>query len=121
MAEAVVETVAAETPTGKPATSVPGIAATPAPDASAPGPKSPPNSAPPPPAKARTPWFAIFAAGIVGAGLSALAAGAAWIYGAPLLEPDTSSLNARLTRLEMHTPTAWARCRRPRSRSWRRD
>jgi hypothetical protein len=105
VAEPVVETVAAdpaaETPAGKPATSVPGIAATPTPE-----PESAPRSAPPPPAKSRTPWFAIFASGIVGAGLTALAAGAAWIYGAPLLEPDTSSLNARLTRLEMHTPTA---------------
>jgi hypothetical protein len=108
---AVAETAAAEpateTPAAKPATSVPGIAATPAPDAT-PTPESgeTPNAAPPRPAKARTPWLAIFAAGIVGAGLTALAAGAAWIYGAPLVEPDTSSLNARVTRLEMHTPTA---------------
>jgi hypothetical protein len=105
MAETVVESVAAEsaaeTPAGKPATSVPGVAATPTPE-----PESAPRSAPPKPTKARTPWFAIFAAGIMGAALTALAAGAAWIYGAPLLEPDTSSLNARLTRLEMHTPTA---------------
>jgi hypothetical protein len=105
-AEAVVETVAAEpaaeAPATRSATSVPGVAATPAPDTT-PSPKTAPHSAPPP--KARTPWFAIFAAGFVGAGLTALAAGAAWIYGAPLIEPDTSSLNARLTRLEMHTPT----------------
>jgi hypothetical protein len=101
----VAESVAAETEASaaKPATSVPGVSATLAPDA-APPPESAPRSAPPP--KARTPWFAVFAAGILGAGLTALAAGAAWIYGAPLLEPDTSSLNARLTRLEMHTPTA---------------
>jgi hypothetical protein len=100
-----VESTAAETeaPAAKSATSVPGVSATLAPDA-APNPESAPRSAPPP--KARTPWFAVFAAGILGAGLTALAAGAAWIYGAPLLEPDTSSLNARLTRLEMHTPTA---------------
>jgi hypothetical protein len=105
IAEAVVENVAAEpaaeTSAGKPATSVPGIAATPAPE-----PEPAPRSAPTKPAKARTPWFAVFAAGILGAGLTALAAGSAWIYGAPLLEPDISSLNARLTRLEMHTPTA---------------
>jgi hypothetical protein len=101
VAEAVIAEAAAETPAGKPATSVPGIAATPTPEA-----ESAPRAVPPPPAKARTPWFAVFASGIVGAGLTALAAGAAWIYGAPLLEPDTSSLNARLTRLEMHTPTA---------------
>jgi hypothetical protein len=99
------ESVAAETEASaaKPVTSVPGVSATLAPDA-APNPESAPRSAPPP--KARTPWFAVFAAGILGAGLTALAAGAAWIYGAPLIEPDTSSLNARLTRLEMHTPTA---------------
>jgi hypothetical protein len=105
---AVAETGAAEseTPAAKPATSVPGIAAAPASD-STPHPESgKAQSAPPRPAKARTPWFAIFASGIVGAGLTAVAAGAAWIYGAPLLEPDISSLNARLTRLEMHTPTA---------------
>jgi hypothetical protein len=107
---AAAESTAAETeaPAAKPATSVPGVSATLAPDA-APPPESAPHSAPPsptPPPKARTPWFAIFAAGIVGAGLTALAAGAAWIYGAPLIEPDTSSLNARLTRLEMHTPSA---------------
>jgi len=107
-AEAVAETVAAEPEAvAKPATSVPGIAATPASD-SAPPPESgeTPHSAPPRPVKARTPWFAIFASGIIGAGLTAVAAGAAWIYGAPLLEPDTSNLNARLTRLEMHAPTA---------------
>ncbi len=108
--ETVVESVAAEpeAPAGKPATSVPGIAAAPPPDdAPAAAAQSAPRSAPPPkPIKARTPWFAVFAAGILGAGLTALAAGAAWIYGAPLLEPDMSSLNARLTRLEMHTPTA---------------
>src|SRR5262249_26904365 len=103
-AETVVENVAAEpgaeAPEGKPATSVPALAAAPAPE------RDPaPHPAPPKPAKARTPWFAVFAAGILGAGLTALAAGAAWIYGAPLLEPDISSLNARLTRLEMHTPT----------------
>lgn len=99
------ESVAAETgaPAAKSATSVPGVSATLAPDAAS-NPESAPGSASPP--KARTPWFAIFAAGIVGAGLAAVAAGAAWIYGAPLIEPDTSSLNARLTRLEMHTPTA---------------
>jgi hypothetical protein len=115
MAQAAAETTAAESTAAesvaaeseasaaKPATSVPGVSATLAPDA-APNPESAPRSAPP--RKARTPWFAVFAAGILGAGLTALAAGAAWIYGAPLLEPDTSSLNARLTRLEMHTPTA---------------
>ena len=110
MAQTVAESIAAESTAAeteasaaKPATSVPGVSATLAPDA-APNPESAPRSAPPP--KARTPWFAVFAAGILGAGLTALAAGAAWIYGAPLLEPDTSSLNARLTRLEMHTPTA---------------
>jgi hypothetical protein len=99
------ESTAAETeaPAAKSATSVPGVSGTLAPDA-APNPESAPHTAPPP--KARTPWFAVFAAGILGAGLTVLAAGAAWIYGAPLLEPDTSSLNARLTRLEMHTPTA---------------
>jgi hypothetical protein len=111
MAEGAVATVAAEpaaeTSAGRPATSVPGVTATLAADgAPTPEPEPAPHSAPAAPAKARTPWFAIFAAGIVGAGLTALAAGAAWIYGAPLLEPDTSSLNARLTRLEMHTPTA---------------
>lgn len=109
-AEAVAETVAAEsaaeTTSAKPATSVPGIAATHASDATPPPESGEAQSAPPRPAKARTPWFAIFASGIVGAGLTAVAAGAAWIYGAPLLEPDISSLNARLTRLEMHTPTA---------------
>jgi hypothetical protein len=106
VAEAVAETVAAEPETlaAKSATSVPGIAATRTPDA-APAPDSAPHSAAPP-TKARTPWFAVVAAGVVGAGLTALAAGATWIYGAPLIEPDTSSLNARLTRLEMHTPTA---------------
>jgi hypothetical protein len=98
---------ATETPAAKPATSVPGIAATPALDAARTAESGEtPRAAPPRPAKARTPWLAIFAAGIVGAGLTALAAGAAWIYGAPLIEPDTSSLNARITRLEMHTPTA---------------
>ena len=100
-----------ETPAGKSATSVPGIAASLAPEDTTAAeaeaaPRPPPGSAPPKPTKARTPWFAVFAAGIVGAGLTALAAGAAWIYGAPLLEPDISSLNARLTRLEMHTPTS---------------
>jgi hypothetical protein len=107
MAEAAVETVAAdaaaEAPATKPATSVPGVSATPTPEA-APAPESAPRAAPPP--RARTPWFAIFASGLLGAGLTAVAAGAAWIYGVPLIEPDTSSLNARLTRLEMHTPTA---------------
>jgi hypothetical protein len=98
---------ATETPAAKPATSVPGIAATPVLDAARTAESGEtPRAAPPRPAKARTPWLAIFAAGIVGAGLTALAAGAAWIYGAPLIEPDTSSLNARITRLEMHTPTA---------------
>jgi hypothetical protein len=113
MAEAVHETVAAEpeTPASKPATSVPGIAAIAASDSAPPESgetphSAPPHSAPPGPAKARTPWFAIFASGIIGAGLAAVAAGAAWIYGAPLIEPDISSLNARLTHLEMHTPTA---------------
>jgi len=113
MADAVAETVAAETvaaetetPASKPATSVPGIAATPASDSAPPESGESPHPAPPRPAKARTPWFAIFASGIIGAGLTAVAAGAAWIYGAPLLEPDISSLNARLTHLEMHTPTA---------------
>jgi hypothetical protein len=106
IAEAAAEP-ATETPAAKPATSVPGIAATPAPDAARTAESGEtPRAAPPRPAKARTPWLAIFAAGIVGAGLTALAAGAAWIYGAPLIEPDTSSLNARITRLEMHTPTA---------------
>jgi hypothetical protein len=104
MAESVADRGAAETPAAKPATSVPGVAASPAPDAPPPEPESAPHSAPPP--KARTPWFAIFSGGIVGAGVTAIAAGAAWIYGAPLIEPDTSSLSARLTRLEMHTPTA---------------
>jgi hypothetical protein len=102
LAEAVAETVAAdsETPASKPATSVPGIAATPASDSTPPSESGEtPHSVPPRPAKAQTPWFAIFASGIVGAGLTAVAAGAAWIYGAPLLEPDISSLNARLTRL----------------------
>jgi hypothetical protein len=110
IAQSVAETVAVEsateTTTAKPATSVPGIAATPASDSTPPLESGEAHSAPPRPAKAPTPWFAIFASGIVGAGLTAVAAGAAWIYGAPLLEPDTSSLNARLTRLEMHTPTA---------------
>jgi hypothetical protein len=109
-AEPVVETVAAapdtETLAAKPATSVPGVTAK-APDGvPAPEANEAPHSPPPRPTKARTPWFAIFASGIIGAGLTALAAAAAWIYGAPLIEPDTSSLNARLTRLEMHTPTA---------------
>jgi hypothetical protein len=105
MADAAAATMEPETPAAKPATSVPGVAATAASDA-APSPGSFPHSAPPRPAKARTPWFAIFSAGVLGAGLTALAAGAAWIYGAPLIEPDTSSLNARLTRLEIHTPSA---------------
>jgi hypothetical protein len=109
MAQSVAETVAAEseTPTAKSATSVPGIAATPASD-SPPAPESGEvsHSAPPRAAKARRPWFAIFASGIVGAALTALAAGAAWIYGAPFVERDISSLNARLARLEMRTPTA---------------
>ncbi len=112
-AVAVAETVAAESVAAEPetsaskrATSVPGIAATPASDAAPPGSGESPHSAPPRSAKPRTPWFAILASGIIGAGLTAVAAGAAWIYGAPLLEPDISSLNARLTRLEMHTPTA---------------
>ena len=108
MAETVAETVAAEpeAPAAKPATSVPGVAAIPASDTAPAESGESPHAAPPRPAKARTPWFAIFASGIIGAGLAAVAAGAAWIYGAPLLEPDISSLNARLTRLEMHTPTA---------------
>jgi hypothetical protein len=108
MAQSVAETVAAEPETAatRPATSVPGIAATPASDSAPPESGASPHTAPPRPAKARTPWFAIFASGIIGAGLTAVAAGAAWIYGAPLLEPDISSLSARLTRLEMHTPTA---------------
>ena len=89
----------------KPATSVPEVAAARAPDA-APASAPNPHRLRPPPTKARTPWFAIFTAGILGAGLTAVAAGAAWIYLLPLIEPDTSSLNARLTRLEMHTPTA---------------
>jgi hypothetical protein len=96
----------AETLAAKPATSVPGVTAK-APDAAPASEAGEAAHSPPPrPTKARTPWFAIFAAGILGAGLTALAAGAAWIYGAPLIEPDTSSLNARLTRLEMRTPTA---------------
>jgi hypothetical protein len=111
MAEAAVESVAAEpvaeTPAGKSTTSVPGVSGSLASDATpAPELESAPRSVPPKPIKPRTPWFAIFAAGILGAGLAALAAGAAWIYGAPLIEPDSSNLNARLTRLEMHMPTA---------------
>ena len=109
MAQSAAEPLAAEpeTPAAKPATSVPGIAAPPGRTCRRPpNSNEAPHSVPPRPVKARTPWFAIFASGIVGAGLTAVAAGAAWIYGAPLLEPDTSSLNARLTRLEMHTPTA---------------
>ncbi|MBV9970041.1 MAG: hypothetical protein JO228_08655, partial [Xanthobacteraceae bacterium] len=102
--EAGAGTSAAEpaSPSERAATSVPGVAATP--DwSSAPPPADAPEAAP---ARARTPWFAIFGAGLVGASLTALAAAAAWIYGAPLIEPDTSSVNARLTRLEMHTPTS---------------
>jgi hypothetical protein len=111
MTQAATETLAAESateaPAARPATSVPGIAASSGADSRPPPePDETPRSAPPRPVKARAPWFAIFAGGIVGAGLTALAAAAAWIYGAPLVEPDTSSLNARLTRLEMHTPTA---------------
>ena len=47
-------------------------------------PASAPAPASPPAARARTPWFAVLAAGTLGAGLSVLAGGAAWIYFASL-------------------------------------
>src|SRR5258708_7036991 len=60
-------------------------------------------SAPPPGARSRTPWFAILAAGTLGAGLAVLAGGAAWVYFAPLDDHGTDQLTARRARLERST------------------
>jgi hypothetical protein len=59
-----------------------------------------------PAARSRTPWFAILAAGTLGAGLAVLAGGAAWIYLAPLDDRGTDELSARLARVELQTQTA---------------
>src|SRR5580658_8155284 len=64
---------------------------------------SAPASASPPAARARTPWFAVLAAGTLGAGLAVLAGGAAWIYFAPLEAHGADELRARLARLELQT------------------
>jgi hypothetical protein len=63
-------------------------------------------SAPSPSAWSRTPWFAVLAAGVLGAGLAVLAAGAAWITYAPLDDHGTEQLTARVARLEVQTQTA---------------
>jgi hypothetical protein len=69
-------------------------------------PASAPASASPPAARARTPWFAVLAAGTLGAGLAVLAGGAAWIYFAPLEDRGADELRARLARLELQTRSA---------------
>ena len=61
---------------------------------------------PPSAARSRTPWFAVLAAGTLGAGLAVLAGGAAWIYFAPLDDRGTDELSARLARLELQTQAA---------------
>jgi hypothetical protein len=66
-------------------------------------PASAPASMSPPAARARTPWFAVLAAGTLGAGLAVLAGGAAWIYFAPLEDRGADELSARLARLELQT------------------
>jgi hypothetical protein len=66
-------------------------------------PASAPAPASPPAARARTPWFAVLAAGTLGAGLAVLAGGAAWIYFAPLEDHGADELRARLARLELQT------------------
>src|SRR5580700_4357758 len=76
-------------------------AASAAPASSEPAPES--ASASPPAARARTPWFAVLAAGTLGAGLAVLAGGAAWIYFAPLEDRGADELRARLARLELQT------------------
>jgi hypothetical protein len=63
-------------------------------------------SAPPPSARPRTPWFAVLAAGVLGAGLAGLAAGAAWVYYVPRDDHGTEQLTARVARLEVQTQTA---------------
>jgi hypothetical protein len=62
-----------------------------------------PASASPPPSRVRTPWFAVLAAGTLGAGLAVLAGGAAWIAFAPIEDRGTDELSARLARLEVQT------------------
>jgi hypothetical protein len=69
-------------------------------------PASAPGSASPPAARARSPWFAVLAAGTLGAGLAVLAGGAAWIYFAPLEDRGADELRARLARLELQTRSA---------------
>jgi hypothetical protein len=66
-------------------------------------PASAPAPASPPAARARTPWFAVLAAGTLGAGLAVLAGAAAWIYFAPLEDRGADELRARLARLELQT------------------
>jgi hypothetical protein len=61
---------------------------------------------PPSSAQSRTPWLAVLAAGVLGAGLAVLAAGATWIAYAPLDDRGTEQLTARVARLEVQTQTA---------------
>src|SRR5258708_27261112 len=63
-------------------------------------------SAAPPGARSRTPWFAILAAGTLGAGLAVLAGGAAWVYFAPLDDHGTDELRARPARGDLQTQSA---------------
>jgi hypothetical protein len=67
---------------------------------------APRASAPPSGTRARTPWFPILTAGVLGAGLAVLAGGAAWIYFPPLDDHATDALGARVARLELQTQTA---------------
>lgn len=101
--EAAAATAVPEASSGSPPISDSPAPASPEPVGSSSGRGSVPRVAPAP--RARTPWFAILAAGTLGAALTAAAAGAAWVYYSPLEPHDTSGLAARVARLEVQNQT----------------